>query len=326
MGVADGQYVFLACNSGASVMNWFTRLWSSARPTPPVPARQAQVAPPAAAPASRLPPDAETADTPGRPFIPWLSDTVELSPQAITPHEQHTLEVLQGVLSLPEIPDMLLPRAAELVPQLIALLRETQLPLQAIAQRVGKDPLLVAEVLRLASSPYYRAQGEVTDLEQGIRLIGSVGLQSAIARVVLKPIYRSAAGASGSLHANAMARLWEHSEALAERTAALADSAGLDAFDGYLLGMLHDTGWKVALASLDRAKYALVQQPTAAFVAKLTDQTHRLFGLAAQRWTITPGFTAFAADARQNGLANGKHPMAALLQQALYLCTQPGGR
>jgi len=67
-------------------------------------------------------------------------------------------------------------------------------------------------------------------------------------------------------------------------------------------------------------------QPSAAFVTELTEQTHRLFGLAAQRWTITPGFTAFAADARQNGLANGQHPMAALLQQALYLCTLPGGR
>jgi len=305
-------------------MSWFTRLWSSPRPPRPAsaPARQAQATTPAPNPNS----DTDTSSEASCPFVPWLAGAVELSKQAITPHEQHTLDVLQGVLALPEIPDVLLPRAAEVVPQLIALLRETQLPLQAIAQRVGKDPLLVAEVLRLASSPYYRAQGEVTDLEQGIRLIGSVGLQSAIARVVLKPIYRSAAGASGSLHANAIARLWKHSEALAERTAALADSAGRDAFDGYLLGMLHDTGWKVALASLDRAKYTLAAQPSAAFVTELAEQTHRLFGLAAQRWTITPGFTAFAADARQNGLANGKHPMAALLQQALYLCTLPGGR
>lgn len=300
-------------------MNWFTRLWSSPRPPSPAPVRHAEAAP-APRPASDANTDLDKPAEANCPFVPWLSDEVELSVQAISPHEQHTLEVLQGVLDLPEIPDMLLPRAAELVPQLIALLRETQLPLQAIAQRVGKDPLLVAEVLRLASSPYYRTQGEVTDLEQGIRLIGSVGLQLAIARVVLKPIYRSAAGASGSPHANAIARLWEHSETLAERTAALADAAGLDAFDGYLVGMLHDTGWRVALASLDRAKYTLVALPSAAFVAELTEQTHRLFGLAAQRWTITTGFTAFAVDARQNGLANGRHPMAALLQQALYLC------
>ena len=326
MGVADGKSVFLACNSGASVMNWFTRLWSPARPTHPAPVHQVEAASTAAVSEPSSAPDTDMSAEASHPFVPWLAGTVERTTQTITPNEQHALDVLQGVLALPEIPDMLLPRAAEVVPQLIALLRETQLPLQAIAQRVGKDPLLVAEVLRLASSPYYRAQGDVTDLEQGIRLIGSVGLQSAIARVVLKPIYRSAAGASGSLHANAIARLWKHSEALAERAAALADSAGLDAFDGYLLGMLHDTGWKVALASLDRAKYTLAAQPSAAFVTELTEQAHRLFGLAAQRWTITPGFTAFAADARQNGLANGKHPMAALLQQALYLCTLPGGR
>lgn len=310
-------------------MNWFTRLWSSPRPSRPAPAPQAQTALTAAVPGS---PNIEThADQhqPGEancPFVPWLAGTETLSTQAISSHEQHTLEVLHGVLAMPEIPDVLLPRAAELVPQLIGLLRETQLPLRAIAERVAKDPLLVAEVLRLASSPYYRAQGDVTDLEQGIRLIGSVGLQLAITRVVLKPIYRGTAGASGSVHANAIARLWQHSEALAERSAALANAAGQDIFDGYLLGMLHDTGWKVALASLDRAKYTLVAQPSAAFVAELSELTHRLFGLAAQRWAITPGFTAFAADARQNGLANGRHPLAPLLQQALYLCTQAGER
>lgn len=310
-------------------MNWLTRLWSSPRPSRPAPAPQAPTAPTGALPAS---PSIETHDEPDPPsdascpFVPWLTGIETLATQAIGPHEQHTLDLLHGVLAMPEIPDVLLPRAAELVPQLIGLLRETQLPLQAIAERVAKDPLLVAEVLRLASSPYYRAQGDVTDLEQGIRLIGSVGLQLAITRVVLKPIYRGSAGAAPSPHARAIARLWQHSEALAERSAALANAAGQDNFDGYLLGMLHDTGWEVALASLDRAKYTLVAQPSAAFVAEMSELTHRLFGLAAQRWAITPGFTAFAADARQNGLADGKHPMAPLLQQALYLCTQAGER
>lgn len=309
-------------------MNWFSKLFSSSRPVQPTP--QAHRMTPgqavANAPASNveLPVEPLQAE-PTSVFVPWLMPSVPFSAAPMTAHEQRTLEILQAVLDLPELPDMLLPRAAELVPQLIALLRETQLPLQAVAQRVSKEPLLAAEVLRLASSPYYRAQGAVTDLEQGIRLIGSVGLQSSIARVVLKPIYRSTGGAAGSPYARAMAGLWEHSDALAQRMSTLSTSAGLDCFDGYLLGMLHDTGWKVTLASLDRAKFKLVEQPSGTFVTELAELVHRLFGLAAQRWSITPGFSALTADARQNGLANGQHPMATLLRQALPFCANRGG-
>ncbi len=308
-------------------MSWFKRLWSPAvaqpvapapsKPSPPVPAAAVAPAQPVASTAANEPAPP--------PFIPWLAGQWTPAMKPMTAHEQHTLEILQAVLDLPTVPDALLPRAAEVVPQLIALLRETQLPLQAIAQRVSKEPLLAAEVLRLASSPYYRAQGEVTDLEQGIRLIGSAGLQSAIARVVLKPIYRSTVGTAGSPHARAIARLWEHSEALAERAADLADAAGQAGFDGYLLGMLHDTGWKVTIASLDKAKYTLVEQPTAAFVGELVELTHRLFGLAAQRWAITPGFAALAADARANGLARGQQPLADVLRQALRHCASNVG-
>jgi len=314
-------------NAGGT-MNWFTRLFSSARVAKATPASPVAVTA-VTAPTSPTTPSSSTepAAAPSREatpatslFVPWLSGQEPLSEQAMTAHEQHSLEVLQAVLALPSVPDKLLPRAAKLIPQLIVLLRETQLPLKAIAQRVSKDPLLAAEVLRLASSPFYRAQGDVTDLQQGIALIGSTGLQASIARVVLKPIYRSAASHAGSLHGKAMAQLWEHSTALAERAAVLAEAVGLDSFDGYLLGMLHDTGWKVTLASLDSAKYALVEQPTAVFVTELVEHAHRLFALAAQRWQITPGFTAFTADARENGLANGTHPMTAVLQQALQQC------
>lgn len=253
-------------------------------------------------------------------FVPWLAAPTVCKAEPITEQEKQTLTLLQTLLEQPCVPDNLLPRAAELVPQLIALLRETQLPLNAIAQRVSKDPFLTAEVLRLASSPFYRIHGDVTDLTQGIWMIGTLGLQSAIARVVLKPIYRNAAGATSARHMRTMTRLWEHSEDLTEHMVALAAPGGFDRFDAYLLGMLHDTGWKVVLASLDHAKLELVAQPTADFVVELTELAHRLFGLAAQRWAITPGFSAVAVDARQNGLANGQHPMATLLRQALPLC------
>lgn len=293
-------------------MNWFTRLWSTAPAKTPVRVTRPVVG------ADTLPKPAPVVEQPAdRHFLPWLPANTTPVERALSVSEYTALNTLQGLLAQPAVPDALLPRTAELVPQLIALLRETDLPLQAIAQRVGKDALLAAEVLRLASSSYYRAQKEVTDIVQAIHLIGAVGLQTAIARVVLKPIHRDT---TGLIDADVAARLWEHSETLADLTAQLAEAAGHPRFDGYLIGLLHNTGWRVTLCAIERAGLTLESMPSMLFASHLAERTHRLFGLAARRWSITPGFAALADDAYNHGLTGGQHPMAPLLQHALQLC------
>lgn len=318
-------------------MSWLSRLW----PWGSTPARQADAAK-RNAPPERIEPvalsepfatpadavttsttpaagagstaaTAATAPPASRPVLAWLLGCGELTDTPITPVERQALDTVARMLAQPEIPDNLLPRAAALIPQLIALVRQTDLPTPAIADRIGKDAVLAAEVMRLASSPYYRVQGSVRDLEQAIALIGLQGLQTVIARVLLKPIYRSP---PGPLSGRAGTRMWDHSEALARHTAILADPAGQSVFDGYLAGMLHDTGWTVAFSIIDRANLQLPVPPSQAFGAALTEQMHPLFGLAAQRWEITPGFTALAQDARNNSLTAARHPLAHLLRQA----------
>jgi hypothetical protein len=269
-------------------MNWIFRLF---RPI-------AAVKPAAEHTALAAVPQRSLEPTRASPFLPWIDGTPVLKESALSQPEDRLLDALQRVLLLATVPDTMLPRAAELLPQLIGLLRGAQLPLQEIAARFNKDGVLAAEVMRLANSPFYRAQGEVGDTVQAIRLIGALGLQKVIARVVLKPIYRSSAGI---MTAGLAAGLWAHSEALAGQTSLLAAQAGQDSFDGYLIGMLHDTGWRIALFALERAGLSFELQPSVAFTEALQDRVHRLFGHAAQGWTITPGFTAFARDARLNG-------------------------
>jgi len=288
-------------------MKWLARLFSPRQPERPAPAKRA-----AAATSSIPPPPAAEAT----PFLPWLLGCGPLTDAPVAGPEQRALDALDKTLALPALPDDLLPRATALIPQLLALLRQTELPVPALAQRVAKDMVLAAEVLRLASSPYYRAQGAVTDLAQAIALIGVEGLQTVIARVVLKPMYDAP---PGPLSARAGTRLWDHAEALAWHTAAFAGAAGSPAFDGYLAGLLHDSGWSMLLRVLDRAGVAPPLPPTAAFAAAAAERAHRLFGRAAQRWTITEGFTSFGADARERSLATSPHALAEALRQALPL-------
>jgi hypothetical protein len=247
------------------------------------------------------------------PLLAWLLHSGHPGDKAFTRNEQQALAALDKVLALPALPADLMPRAAALIPQLLALLRQTQLPVAALAQRVATDMVLSAEVLRLASSPFYRAQGAVTDLAQAIALIGEHGLQTVIARVVLKPMYEAPAGTLG---ARAAARQWEHAEALARQMSAGAAQAGQPAFDGYLAGLLHGTGWSIALRVLDKSQLPLSLPPSAVFCDAAAERAHRLFGQAAQRWDITPGFGAFGADASARPLAASSHPLALAMRAA----------
>ena len=261
--------------------------------------------------------DESKLDTPT--VLPWLLGCDALTDTPITPTECSALDAIARTLAQPELTDKLLPRAAALIPQLIALVRQTELPTAAIAERIGKDALLTAEVMRLASSPYYRVQGNVTNLEQAIDLIGLQGLQTVIARVVLKPIYQAA---PGPLSGRAGRRVWDYSEALARHTAILSHPAGQSVFDAYVAGMLHSTGWMVAFSIIDRAGLQLPLPPSQAFGDALAEQAHRLFGQAAQRWDITAGFTALAQDARHNGLTAAIHPLVPLIRQAQQPCLE----
>jgi len=294
-------------------MGWLSRLWSSfGNSAPDAATPPTQSLPSTPPPATALPAETEPAQSSqAHALLPWLLACAPATDTPISPAEQHALDALDKTLELPELPDNLLPRAAALIPQLIALVRQTALPAGAIAERISRDPVLSAEVMRLASSPYYRVQGEVTDLEQAIVLIGLQGLQTVIARVVLKPIYQAA---PGPLSARVAPRLWEHSEALARHTAILAVPAGEPVFDAYLAGLLHDTGWTVALCVLDRSALSFGMPPSIAFAQQMTERAHRFFGLAAKRWEITPGFVALAEDARRNRLAASTHPLTSVLQ------------
>ena len=166
--------------------------------------------------------------------------------------ERKALEALDQTLALPTPPEDLLPCAAALIRPLLALLCQTDLPVPALAERVSRDLVLTAEVLRMASSPYYRAQGEVATLEPAIPLFGIQGLQAVFARVVLKPMCEAP---PGPLSAHAASRLWDHAEALARHSARLGGQAGLRMSDSYLAGLLHGSGWTITLRVLDRAGF-----------------------------------------------------------------------
>jgi HD-like signal output (HDOD) protein len=287
-------------------MGWLSRLFGS---QPPAGRTLAGAGSPAA-------PAAATTAAERPPLLCWLFDAPPPAP-GLAAHERRALDLIDQLLAQPALPAELLPRAANTVPQLIAMLRQDDLPIPALAERIAKDPIIAAEVLRLAGSAFFRGQGPVQDLTQAVHRLGVEGLQMAISRVVLRPMYQAR---PGTLTAQVAPRLWEHADVLSRHCALAARDVGGSGFDGYLIGLLHDTGWTVLFHALQRAGQTDLRHFSIDAAAAFEARAHPLFGRAAESWNITPAFSAFAADARRTPLERSSDPMAGALRAAQEPC------
>lgn len=215
---------------------------SSARPTVPP-----DTATPSSLPVPERRAPVPLADLDGEVFA-WMLDQLPATDHPAHPDELRWLDDLDALIVADKGRGELLPRAAGLIPQLLNSLRDEGQSAGVLAQRVSRDPNLVAEVTRLANSLAFRGHEPVVELADAVRRVGTAGLRQAIAKVVLKPMF----GAQpGQLSTRAATRTWAHSQAQADLCRALAQDRGLDPFEAYLGGLLYDVGWTAGWRALD---------------------------------------------------------------------------
>jgi HD-like signal output (HDOD) protein len=142
-----------------------------------------------------------------------------------------------------------LPRLPTVLPQLLRTLKNDNAAGGELAKLVGRDPLMVGEVMRVTSSVFYRSAQPITSLQHAVVLLGQDGLRRVLTQHVMKPILQANAGALG--HA-AGERLWDHAERCAHACAWLGRSSGCDAFEAYLAGIICRTGTGAVVRLLDQ--------------------------------------------------------------------------
>jgi HD-like signal output (HDOD) protein len=300
---------------------WLLRFFSAPQAPMPVPARGARAAP--APPVRRaVQPAPAVAARPTKlellagqagvdiAFFAWMvgRPADPLAPPGL--RERRALRQLDRLVADTAAHGSLLPRGAAVVPQLLARLRSEASSAPELSQHVSRDITLVAEVIRMANSPYYRREAEVVEVEQAIRVLGVDGLMNAVARALLKPLIDAR---GGELAASGAKRLWEHTDHKAQLCAALAHSKGLAPFEGYLLGLVHDAVWSIVLRTMDRVEADRPWRLSAAFVAGLALRRDRLFGVVARTWQLTDNLTRVASEVAQRGLAGSSSAPVLLL-------------
>lgn len=269
------------------------RGFASARPVVPLPAAPTQAAPVITTSLTPAP------DLDLNVFAWLLAHPVDAT-AALTVTEHQALAQLDRITTDANVQAALLPRAAAVVPRLLAQLRGPDSSLSALAEQVSRDVTLVVEVIRMANSAGYRRGPAVVELEHAIRMLGVDGLRCAIGRAVLKPLMEPT---SGALSLGSARRLWQLTDNKAQLSAAVARGLACEPFDGYLLGLAHSAVWSVVLRVLDTLpREATAWRFSAGFVRELGVRRDRLFAVVAQQWQLPAALGTVAAEVSQRGL------------------------
>lgn len=180
-----------------------------------------------------------------------------------------------------------LPRLPIVLPQLLRTLKNDNAAGGELAKLVGRDPLMVGEVMRVTSSVFYRSAQPITSLQQAVVLLGQDGLRRVLTQHVMKPILQANAGALGHV---AGERLWEHAERCAHACAWLGRSSGCDAFEAYLAGIICHTGTGAVVRLLDQLMPAEAEVPpfSSGFLDGCAQLAARLSLQASQHWELPP--------------------------------------
>ncbi|MEO7073064.1 MAG: HDOD domain-containing protein [Rhodanobacter sp.] len=205
-----------------------------------------------------------------------------------------------------------LPRLPTVLPQLLRKLKSDTAAGGELARLVGRDPLMVGEVMRVTSSVFYRSAQPVSSLQQAVVLLGQDGLRRVLTQHAMKPILQTNAGASG--HAGEY--LWEHAERCAHVCAWLGKRHGSDDFEAYLAGIVCHTGSGAVVRLLSQL---LADVPAvamdASFIHACAALAARLSHQAARHWELPPRVLR-ALEEREQADATGMSPLGEALAVA----------
>jgi HD-like signal output (HDOD) protein len=274
--------------------NWITRLTSrsdkAAAADPATPALQA-----AGGQAPEVAAEIEAT------YYRWL--TVARGYTAPPEVESRILDQVRQLAQQPGDAAGLVPRVPEAIPQLLASLRDDDVPIAELARQVAQDVVLVAEVIREANSAYYRPISPVKNVEAAIMMLGQTGLRMLVARIAFRPLITMQ---GHGFAREAAPRIWNQSVSCALAASLMAPGLSTAVFEAYLAGLMQNVGLAVAFRLADRSCPDGKVPASAAFGAELLACSRQLSAAIAVHWKFPPavaGAIGRAGDPGQDQLA-----------------------
>lgn len=223
--------------------------------------------------------------------------------------EKSVLRQLDQLLASDISHNSLVPRLPTVIPQVMGALRDQSSSSADLASQIGRDAVLVSEVLRLANSPYYRVEQKITTLERAVFALGRVGIRQLVVNAAFKPLINLNTGYFTKLSGTI---LWDQSEKAAIACDYMAKQEKVDRFAAYLMGIVQNVGLTVALQILDRYFDGNHVPRSEAFHERLFKRSRELSLVIAKEW----GFPESVLEAIDSQI-NAKHGQ--MLGKILYV-------
>ena len=204
--------------------------------------------------------------------------------------EKSVLRKLDRLLAADISRSSLVPRLPAVIPRVMGTLRNQSSSSAQLAAELGRDAVLVSEVIRLANSPYYRVGQKIASLERAVFVLGQAGVRQLVTNAAFKPLINLNAGHFTRLSGTI---LWDQSEKTALVCDCIARQQKTDRFNAYLMGIVQNVGFTVALQILDR-NFDDSQAPRSElFRERLIKRSRQLSWIIAREW----GFPAAVLEA-----------------------------
>jgi len=183
-----------------------------------------------------------------------------------------------------------------------------------MAQIVANDPLLTAELLRVANSAFFGLVSQVRSVARAVTVLGNRALRNLVLCISMRDALRA-----DSIPGFDIDAYWEDALRRAVGARALAPLAGLDADECFTVGLLQDFGLLVMLYLMPEQveRWDALAQATPDqrrdLELDLFQTTHDEVGLTlATSWDLPPEL-ASAMGYHHDGPAHDAHPQEVLL-------------
>ncbi len=198
--------------------------------------------------------------------------------------------------------DVKLPTISEVGHTLISTLDDEDASAKSVAAVIARDPSLTAKLMRLANSARFGARRNISSLDEAIALTGMAHIRT----LALAASFSEAFPALPGLDTD---EFWKSSMACAGYAKWLAGSAGVDANDAWLAGMMLRLGELLIYQAAPQAFAEIEQQPH--LPGGRWEREQRLLGFSEGQITAELGrrwnFPARIVDA----LSSSSDPLAA---------------
>jgi len=219
---------------------------------------------------------------------------------AASPAELATLRRLEAIGERFDVSG--LPRLPSVLPQLLRALKNDNLGGNQLATMIGRDPVLVGEVMRVAGSAHFRTAQPIHSLQHAVVLLGRDSLRQVATLHVMKPILQASAGMRGHM---AGPWLWEHAERCAHAAAFVGRHGGCDPFEAFLAGMVCHTGTGAIVRLLDQEAPTTLGPFSPAFLAGCMRIGARLSLRAVRHWEMPANVLVALGERADPQLAPG---------------------